>query len=98
MIFARDVHLRTDLRKMQLSFTRTSWQHFGYYIIGVISPAQFSAIVIILSAQGSPNVTLLYSVLKIDLKHVMASSPKMYMSLILKVASPPHFHPPEYMA
>ena len=84
--------------KKQLYFTRTSWQHFGYYIIGTISPAEFSAILIILSAQRSLDFTLFDSVLNIDLKHLIVSAPIMHMLLALKVASAPHIHLPEHMA
>lgn len=52
-----------------------------------LSHLQFSAIVIILSAQRSLDFTLFDSVLRIDLKRLIVSAPRMPMLLALKVAS-----------
>ena len=72
MTFAVDASFRTYfLSKIQFFFTRISWPHFGYCMIGAISPAEFSALIIILLAQKSLDVTLFDIVLKIDLKHLI---------------------------
>ena len=96
MTFAGDASLRTYfLSKIQFFFTKISWPHFGYCMIGAVSPAEFSALIIILLAQKSLNVTLFDIVLKIDLKHLIISSPIMHFTCFK--SSNFLYSSPEYM-
>ena len=66
-------------------------------MIGAISPAECSALIIILLAQKSLDVTLFDIVLKIDLKHLIISFPIMHVTCF-KSSKFSLYSSPKYMA